>query len=73
MLQSGSDASYSLRITCAGQRLHLMGSGAVVKNKLLGEKGGLYISGVSYRLDENGDLTTLRLRRRKNECGSPDM
>lgn len=64
MLHRAQAASYEMQLRCAGNLLGLMGNGATVKNQLLGEKSGLYISGISYRLNKDGDITMLRLKRR---------
>lgn len=64
MLLNAEKASYGIRLKCAGNLLDLMGCDAAVKNGLLGDRNGLYISSVSYRLNADGDFTTLRLKRR---------
>lgn len=73
MLQNGVDASYGVKLVCPGFLWDKLGFDAVVKNRLLGEKDDLYISGVTYRLDQNGGSSTLKLKRRKNRCGYQDM
>ncbi len=73
MLSNAQAASYGIQLKCAGFLPGLMGSGALLKSQTLGEIGGLYICGVSCRSESGGDTTTLRLKRRKSECGFPDM
>ena len=73
MLQNSSAASYGIRLKCPGCHADKMGYAASVKNRLLGTLDGLYICGVSYRLDANGGTSTLRLKRRNNGCGFQDM
>lgn len=73
MIRNGADASYGIELKCPGFAAHLMGCSAVVKNRLLGEIGGLYVSGVSYRLDSGGGTSTLKLKRRDHGCGYRDM
>lgn len=64
MLQNGTAASYEIRLKCPGRLTGLMGCTATVRNKYLGERRDLYVSGLTYRMDENGENTTLRLKRR---------
>lgn len=73
MIKNGADASFSIRLKCPGFLAQVMGSDAVVKNRRLGTIGGLYVSGVSYRLDSSGGTSTLILKRRNNGCGYRDM
>ena len=73
IIANGEAASYSMTLKCGGRLTDCMGKRAIVQNRLFGERKDLYISGVSYRLDANGDSTTLRLKRRSNLCGYQDM
>ena len=73
MIQNGRNASYAVRLRCPGMLTAKMGCEAVVKNRLLGNIGGLYVSSVSYHMDQNGGTSTITLKRRNNGCGSQDM
>lgn len=73
MIKNGADAAYGVTLKCPGFPSEIMGSDAVVKNRLLGKLGGLYVSGISYRMDSGGGTSTLKLKRRKNGCGYRDM
>ncbi len=66
MIRNGAGASYGVQIKCSGRLPDKMGRDAIVKSRLFGDKNDLYISGVSYRMDRNGEKTTLYLKRRKN-------
>lgn len=73
MLRSAAAASYELRLSCAGRLTDAMGCAATVKNRMLGVRDGLYVSGLTYRLDRGGETTALRLKRRDPGCGFQDM
>lgn len=73
MLVNADAKSYGVKLSCPGRMTDLMGKSAVVKNKLLGVLDNLYVSGVTYRLTGDGEVTTVQLKRRKNECGFQDM
>ena len=73
MLHNGAAAAYGITLKCPGFHADKAGFGAVVKNRTIGIVDDLYISGVSYRLDQNGGISTLRLKRRNNRCGYQDM
>lgn len=73
MIQNGANASYAVSLKCPGMLTARMGCAAVVKNRLLGNIDGLYVSSVSYHMDHNGGTSTIRLKRRNNGCGYQDM
>ena len=66
MLENGERAAYGIRLKCPGLLTGIMSCRATVKNKLLGETDGLFVSSLTCRLTPDGETTTLQLKRRKN-------
>ena len=73
MLANAAAASYEVRLVCPDRLLYSVGCGARVINRTTGVLDDLYISAVSYRMDADGEKTTLLLRRRNNGCGYQDI
>ncbi len=65
MLQNSNTDSYSLQLKCAGCRLLLLGSEAVVRDSVLGELDGLTVQKVRYTADDRGDLSKVTLVKEK--------
>ena len=64
MIESGKAKAYLLTLSCPERLTDLLGRGAVVRDPILGERDGLYISSIKYRLTSAGETTELRLKRR---------
>jgi hypothetical protein len=64
MIEGGKAKAYSVALTCPERLTDLLGRGAVVRDSILGERSGLYISSLKYRLTSAGETTELRLKRR---------
>jgi prophage tail gpP-like protein len=64
MIESGRAKAYTLTLTCPERLTDILGRGAVLHDPILGEREGLYISSVKYRLTSAGETTELRLKRR---------
>lgn len=73
MISKGAADAYGVTLRCSGRLTDCMGKNAVVISRQLKTPEDLYISSVGYRLGADGDSTTLRLKRRKNGCGSHDI
>lgn len=69
MLRNGADKAYSLKLRCLGCLLGAEGSIAELDDPVLGERTGLYVSSLQYRLTANGEYTDVRLKRRNSLCG----
>lgn len=69
MLRNGAGKAYSLKLRCLGCLLGTEGRKASVSDTVLGQRSGLYISSLYYRLTANGEYTDVRLKRRNSSCG----
>ncbi len=63
MLNNARKASYEITLTVPGRITDALGAAAEVRNSRLGERRGLYVSSIFYRLGSGGEFTTLRLRK----------
>ncbi len=66
MLQNGRRKAYALKLRCPGNLLGTVACAAVVSDKIIGERGGLAIGSLYYRLTADGAYTDVRLRRRNS-------
>lgn len=64
MIENGRAASQDIRLECPGRHLGLLGRDAQVNSSIMGERGGLYVSGLRYSLTNGSEVTTVTLKRR---------
>ena len=64
MIEAGRRKAYSLTLESPERLLNILGSEAQVKSSVIGDRKGLYVSSLKYRMDTNGESTTVVLKRR---------
>ena len=69
ILQKGCEKAYALHLRCPERLLHLLGCDAAVHDGAVGDREGLYVSAVRYRMDKGGEYTAVKLKRRLLSCG----
>ena len=64
MITNGAAKAYAIRLCCPSCLLGREGQQAVLSDALIGERDDLYISGVHYRMTEDGAYSNVILKRR---------
>ena len=65
MINNSLDSSYELTLMCLGCYLDIIGSKASVEDKHLGKFTNLYVSGICYTLNSNGEFTRVLLKKER--------
>ena len=65
IINNSIDSSYELSLTCLGCYLDIIGSRAKVKDRHLGIIENLYVSGICYALNSNGEFTKVLLKKER--------
>ena len=64
MLKNGRNKAYSIKLKSPCRLLGILGSSAEVRSMQIGDRSGLYVSAVRFRLDSRGEYTEVELKRR---------
>lgn len=73
MLEKSRERARVLTLKCPGRYLELLGADAAVEGGSSELKEGLCVSAATFHTDSKGEVTTVKLRRRMDRCGSPAM
>ena len=73
MLEKGWEKARWVSLQCPGRHIGILGSSAVIRDSVVGDRDGLYVSAVKYHMDSHGEYTAVKLRRRHASCGYQDM
>ena len=63
MIDKGNAMSYELELKSPYRLLNILGAKALISDSLIGERAGLYVSSVYYKLTPDSEFTTVKLKK----------
>ena len=63
MIDRSNIGAYELEITIPHKLLNILGTSARINDGIIGDRNNLYVSSVYYRLNPDGEMTTVKLKK----------